>query len=120
MNFYYYFYFTRVDFSRDTTLKCNWIEQVGNKYTFFGTSFDTKIIRKKPTIKLFFDSGSKIVRIQTGVGKYNNQEIYANSLRMAIMRYRGKFEERQFYSFYHQSLLPYFVYDENGKQLFSL
>lgn len=120
MNFYYYFYFTRVDFSRDITLKCNWVEQVGNKYTFFETSFNTRIIRKRPTIKLFFDSGSEIVRIQTGVGKYNNQVIYADHLRMAIIKYRGIFDEKQFLSFYHQHILPYFVFDENGKQLFSL
>ena len=120
MNFYYYFYFIRVDFSREVTLKCNWVEQVGNKYTFFETSFNTKIIRKKPTIKLFFDSGSKRVRIQTGVGRYVNQVIYANSPMMAITNYRGIFDERQFFSFYCQNLLPYFVFDENGKQLFSL
>jgi hypothetical protein len=109
-----------VDFSREVTLKCNWVEQIGNKYTFFETSFNTKIIRKKPTIKLFFDSGSRIVRIQTGVGRYSNQVICSNSLMTAIMKYRGTFDERQFFSFYHQHILPYFVFDENGKQLFSL
>jgi hypothetical protein len=117
MNYYYYFYLVRVDFSRNITMKCEWIEQSGNKYTFFETSFNTKTIRKKPTIKLFFGSKSKMIRIQT---VYNNQEIYANSLRMAIIKYRGTFEERQFFSFYHQHILPYFVYDRNGKQLFSL
>lgn len=117
MNFYYYFYFIRIGFSKDPTLKCKWVEQVGDKYTFFETSFNTRIIRKKPTLKLFFDSGGyEIVKVQTGV----NLEIYANSLRMAIMMYREKFNKRQFFSFYDQNLLPYFAFDSYGKQLFSL
>lgn len=111
MNFYYYFYFTRVGFSR--ILKCDWVKQSGNKYTFCETDFYNKTIRKKPTVKLFFDSS----RIVTDVEK----EIYANSLRIAIMRYRGEFEEGgQFFNGYQKNLLPYFVYDEYGKQLFSL